>query len=83
MAGAVLRATGSSTMARGLNARLLGLLLDQEAMIVVAHDDWRGETLLSTEPLQRGGEEARGLALEEADELLGIHGARQRPQARA
>ena len=82
-AGAVLRATGSSTMALGVTPARSASSCDQEAVIVVAHDDGRGEARLGRQPLQRGGEEARGLAVEEADELLGIHGARQRPQPRA
>ncbi len=60
-----------------------GLLLNQEAVVGIADDGWRLEAQLGSEPLQRGGKEARGLAAGEADELLGVHGPRQRPQPRA
>ena len=70
-------------MALGRTPARCGLLLDQEAVIVVADDDGRGEARLGRQPLQRGGQEARRLVVEEADELLGVHGARQRPQPRA
>ena len=80
-AAAVLRATGSRMIASGVMAAPAQLLAHEEAMVVVADDDRRGKVRVVDAP-QRGGEQA-ALTVEEADELLGIHGSRQRPQARA
>jgi hypothetical protein len=63
------------------HAGALGFFLDEEAMVVVADDDGLGEPRLAAEPLQRGRKEARRLVVEEANELLGVHGPRQGPQA--
>ena len=78
---AVLRATGSRMIASARHGRARQLLAHEEAMVVVADDDRRGKVRVVDAP-QRGAEQA-ALPVEEADELLGIHGPRQRPQPRA
>ena len=65
------------------HAGALGLLLDEEAVVVVADDDRPGKAIVGSQALQRGGEKARPLVVEGADELLGVHGPRQRPKAGA
>ena len=52
-------------------------------MVVVADDDRRGEALPRTAAAAASRPGSSMPGLEEADELLGIHGPRQRPQARA
>ena len=66
-----------------LDASLLELLFHQEPMIIVAQQRRRLEAAGGRQALQRGAQEARALAIEEANELLRVHGARQRPQPRA
>ncbi len=84
MAGAVLRATGSSRMARGIDARPLGLVPHQEAMVVVADDDGAAKPALrGSGALSVAARKLAVWSLGEADELLGVHGPRQRPQPRA
>jgi hypothetical protein len=56
------------------------LLAHQEAVIVIANEDRSREALIRPEPLKRGPQQAAALAVEKADELLGIMGPRQRPQ---
>ncbi len=65
----------------GLQGCTRQLLAHQEAVVVVADNDRRGER--GVVDTAQGGAEQRALPIEEADELLGIHRPRQRPQTRA
>src|SRR5262249_48089410 len=67
----------------GPHTRTPGFILDQESVVIVADHDRRREARPRAQPLEGGGEKRLLLVVGEADELLGIHGARQRPQARA
>lgn len=58
------------------DAGLLEFFAHQEAMRVVAHEDRIVEAGGWRQTLERGAEEARLLAAEEADELLGVERAR-------
>ena len=52
-------------------------------MVAVADDDRPGDVGLRGGALQRGGQQAGTLAGQGANELFGVHGPRQWPQARA
>ena len=65
----------------GLDGGTGEFLAHEETVVVVTDDDRRRKAGI-VDAAQRGGEQAT-LAVEEADELLGIHRARQRPQAGA
>ncbi len=66
-----------------LDCERIELFLDEEAMVGVAeHDRWL-EAERGAQALERRGEEACALAVEEMNELLGVHGPRQRPQSGA
>ncbi len=80
-AAAVLRATGSRMIASASMRGARQLLAHEEAVVVVADDDRGGKAAVVDAP--QGGAEQAALPVEEADELLGIHRPRQRPQARA
>ena len=64
----------------GRNTRALELVADEKTMIVVAQENRVAEPGLRSEPAQGCAEEGWSLAVEEANELLGIHGSRERPE---
>ncbi len=65
----------------GLDGGAGELLAHEETVVVVTDDDRRRKAGI-VDAAQRGREQT-ALAVEEADELLGVHRARQRPQAGA
>ena len=67
----------------GRDAGPLKLLANEEPVVVVAQQNRARETVAGRQAPQRRAEKARIGVVEKADELLGVHGPRERPQAGA
>ena len=64
-----------------LDAGALHLLADKETVVVVTDNDRGGEPGFSAVSRRKVAPSRSALPVREADELFGIHGARQRPKA--